>query len=445
MQNSFLIWCELMGITDVCDSNPRNFLRTKEPVIQEIKVSQMTDAQAPKTNFLGEKKVQEDILSEKVQNRTDSCGSLKELSQGIEEVLKNFAPCQMATHTLLGTGITENPHVMVISEKPCAEEDKRGILFLGSEGELRKRMLGAIGLSTDIQTYMGLFFPWRTPGDRSLTPFEKKIGHILIRRQIDLIQPKYLLLMGATPAELVDTLPLPQLRGKWLTYTGSGKQIPTRVTVSPTMVLENPKIYRPKCWEDLCALKQEVQNPYRTALLKALQDYQNRFPEETQTVQKMCSFIKDNPDCFDRSLKSGHITGSAWVLSPDKSKALLTHHKKLNHWYQLGGHSDGDGDTRRVALREATEESGIKGLSLMMPDIFDIDVHLIPENPAKKEPAHYHYDVRFLVQAPCLEYAISEESNDLRWFSKEDFSCEKFSGEFSEEMMRMVRKWIKIS
>ena len=184
--------------------------------------------------------------------------------------------------------------------------------------------------------------------------------------------------------------------------------------------------------------------PYRIPLLKALLTYENRFPEESRTSQRMCAFIQDNPDCFKRSLKIGHITGSAWVLSPDRAKVLLTHHKKFNHWYQLGGHSDGEADTWHVALREATEESGISGLSLITSDIFDIDIHTIPESVSKGEPTHEHYDVRFLIQAPYMDYRVSDESNDLKWFAPEDFFDKRFAGEFSEEMMRMVRKWIKM-
>jgi 8-oxo-dGTP pyrophosphatase MutT (NUDIX family) len=114
---------------------------------------------------------------------------------------------------------------------------------------------------------------------------------------------------------------------------------------------------------------------------------------------------------------------------------LLTHHKKLGRWLQLGGHADGDSQVMRVASREAEEESGLKQLALVSREIFDIDVHLIPERG--QEPAHYHYDVRFLFEADKNEtLVVSEESNDLAWVplvSIEDYSCE-------ESILRMVRK-----
>lgn len=83
-------------------------------------------------------------------------------------------------------------------------------------------------------------------------------------------------------------------------------------------------------------------------------------------------------------------------------------------WCQLGGHNDGDHDCQRVALKEAHEESGIAGLSLMHPDIFDIDIHPIPGSCA------FHYDIRYLVQTPAdARYTVSPESHDLAWISFE--------------------------
>jgi 8-oxo-dGTP pyrophosphatase MutT (NUDIX family) len=107
------------------------------------------------------------------------------------------------------------------------------------------------------------------------------------------------------------------------------------------------------------------------------------------------------------------------VVSHDRAKFLLTHHRKLGRWLQLGGHSDGDPDPAQVALREAREESGIAGLALVPIDgrvqPLDLDAHEIPARG--DEPAHVHYDVRFLVVAPPdAVVAVSEESLALRWF-----------------------------
>jgi 8-oxo-dGTP pyrophosphatase MutT (NUDIX family) len=122
---------------------------------------------------------------------------------------------------------------------------------------------------------------------------------------------------------------------------------------------------------------------------------------------------------FDRALVVGHITASAWILDPDRTQAVLLHHRKLERWLQLGGHVDGDPDVRRAALREAREESGLRALRLISEDIYDIDVHRIPARGA--EAAHDHYDVRFALEADPREPLVAnEESHDVRWIALSD-------------------------
>lgn len=146
-------------------------------------------------------------------------------------------------------------------------------------------------------------------------------------------------------------------------------------------------------------------------------------------------FVKSYPNCFDRSLLIGHITGSAFIINKGKNKTLLTHHHKLEKWLQLGGHSDGDPDTVNVALREAEEESGLKKIIPLSSEIFDVDVHEIPAR--KDEPAHFHYDIRFLFEADDSEpLVISSESKDLAWIPLD--RIEEYTRE--ESVLRMVRK-----
>lgn len=109
----------------------------------------------------------------------------------------------------------------------------------------------------------------------------------------------------------------------------------------------------------------------------------------------------------------GHVTGSAFVLSPDGQSTLLTYHRKLNRWLQLGGHCDSMPDARATALREAQEESGIPGITLLREAVFDIDIHEIPATA--REPAHLHYDIRYLMQAQTTAFTASDESHALAW------------------------------
>lgn len=120
----------------------------------------------------------------------------------------------------------------------------------------------------------------------------------------------------------------------------------------------------------------------------------------------------------DRVTLPGHLTGSALVLDPAASRVLLMLHAKLGRWLQPGGHADGDHELAGVALREATEETGIEGLRVMTPAI-DLDVHLIPARG--DEPEHLHLDLRFVVVAPRGARPVSNhESRDLRWVPIEE-------------------------
>lgn len=167
-----------------------------------------------------------------------------------------------------------------------------------------------------------------------------------------------------------------------------------------------------------------------------LSRYKEKYPEEAVTVDRFSNFVSVNEDCFQRTLKEGHVTGSAWVVDRAGKKVLLTHHRKLDRWLQMGGHADGESDVLSVALREVEEESGLREVEPISNEIFDLDIHLIPERGNEAE--HYHYDIRFaLVNLGSEEYIVSEESHDLRWINISEVS------ELTEEesMLRMVRKW----
>ncbi|WP_433403035.1 NUDIX hydrolase [Streptomyces sp. CA-146814] len=113
---------------------------------------------------------------------------------------------------------------------------------------------------------------------------------------------------------------------------------------------------------------------------------------------------------------AGHLTASALVIDPEREKVLLTLHRKLRMWLQMGGHcEEQDATLEAAALREATEESGITGLTLLPGGPVRLDRHPIPS------PCHWHLDVQYAALAPAgAAERISEESLELRWFGYED-------------------------
>lgn len=179
-----------------------------------------------------------------------------------------------------------------------------------------------------------------------------------------------------------------------------------------------------------------------TGLVALLNDFKNSsffIPENEHAYQEIVAFINTYPEtCFDRTLLVGHVTGSAFVVNHNFSKCLMMHHEKLDMWVQFGGHADGDSDIAAVAAREAHEESGIEGLKFVVPGIFDIDVHMIPER--NHEPEHNHYDIRFFMVVPeGVNFVQNEESLELRWVTYDELK--ELTNHPS--VLRMADKWME--
>ena len=174
--------------------------------------------------------------------------SLEELNT----LKKNFPGCALrktATHTLLGQG-KPSPAVMCIICMPNAESDKTGISFSGESGALLNRMLKAIGLNQQTDTYCAYLSPWRAPGNRKLTDAEIAIVKPFLDKEIELVHPKTLLLFGTELSKAllhIDTVS--KARHIWHTY----QNIPTRVSLSLDAIKTTTQ--RQQAWEDL----QEIQ------------------------------------------------------------------------------------------------------------------------------------------------------------------------------------------
>jgi len=174
-------------------------------------------------------------------------------------------------------------------------------------------------------------------------------------------------------------------------------------------------------------------------LITLLKSYSGENDPDCSVAEKILNFINITPKPFHRETSVGHITGSAWVVNTTYTKALLTHHKKLGKWLQLGGHADGDDNILRVAQRELTEESGLCDVALLSDEIFDLDVHVIPSR--KKEPEHLHYDIRFLFCADDSKPLVVQrsESHHLQWVDLNEIKDLLTD----ESVLRMVRKSTK--
>ena len=150
-----------------------------------------------------------------------------------------------------------------------------------------------------------------------------------------------------------------------------------------------------------------------TSLNSLLHNYHSQFPEE-QAFKARFYALLDEPYCFERKNLKGHFTASCWVTDPVKKQVLLLRHAKLNRWLQPGGHADGNTDLLMVAMKELQEETGISNPLKVSPEIFDLDIHAIPQR--KTVPEHEHFDVRFhFIADSGISLKINEESTALQW------------------------------
>ena len=133
-------------------------------------------------------------------------------------------------------------------------------------------------------------------------------------------------------------------------------------------------------------------------------------------------FLTKYDDFWSKKNTVGQITCACWVINKEHTKALMTHHLKLNRWLQLGGHLEREDNTIvDSCIRELKEESGLNQFNLVSNDIFDMDVHKIPTSK-KGVIEHFHFDIRMLFEADeneSIQFDKSE-SNNLMWMAFED-------------------------
>lgn len=162
-----------------------------------------------------------------------------------------------------------------------------------------------------------------------------------------------------------------------------------------------------------------------------------RAPDAGQSAVRhtVLAFLAARPDACSRSCEPGHVTASALVLDHDATHVLLTLHPRVGRWVQLGGHCEPEDDGLvAAALREAREESGTDALTID-PDVLHLDTH--PLTCSLGVPTR-HLDVRFLVRAaPGARIAISDESDDLRWWPV-DALPDSGAGDTVGELVRLA-------
>jgi 8-oxo-dGTP pyrophosphatase MutT (NUDIX family) len=186
--------------------------------------------------------------------------------------------------------------------------------------------------------------------------------------------------------------------------------------------------------------------PRRTHLRNLLQALHPSDPREAAHRQRMLELLEQTDAPFSREQSvPGHVTASAFVTNPARDALLLIFHSKLERWLQPGGHvEDDDADVLRAVQREVHEEAGLTPdcLSLAEPGIFDVDVHAIPARG--EQPAHEHFDVRFLFTTRTADVIAGSDARDVRWVPVRELLSAPEAGEAllptDDSVLRAVRK-----
>lgn len=157
-------------------------------------------------------------------------------------------------------------------------------------------------------------------------------------------------------------------------------------------------------------------------IIDEIRAYQPCCEQEERDKAAMLAFLARNPDAFERSNLTAHMTASAWVLSPDRTRVVMCYHNIYNSWSWTGGHADSERDLRSVAMREAQEETGLVTEPLQ-EGIFSLE-NLTVEGHVKRGvyvPSHIHMNVTYLLQAQSdILRRKPDENSGVEWFTPEE-------------------------
>lgn len=163
-----------------------------------------------------------------------------------------------------------------------------------------------------------------------------------------------------------------------------------------------------------------ILNMTRQNLIEALKHFEPFNEQEQCDRDVILHELETVPDIFLRSNLTEHMTASAWVVNPDRTKILMAYHKIYDSWSWLGGHADGEEDLRRVALKEVSEESGISSVRLLSEAILSLESLTVDghEKSSRYVPSHLHLNITYLIEADDREttHIREGENTGVAWF-----------------------------
>ena len=178
-------------------------------------------------------------------------------------------------------------------------------------------------------------------------------------------------------------------------------------------------------------------------LIQQLENYIPWNQQEAQDQLELLRRLRSGEDLFTRENPSGHLTASAWVVSPDRTLVLMAYHNLYDSWAWLGGHADGDKDLLQVALREVKEESGLSAHPVS-EDIYSVEILSVAghEKRGIYIPSHLHLNVTYLLEADPAEpvRCKPDENSRVAWFTPEEAVAASTEVWFRERIYRKLNE-----
>ena len=203
------------------------------------------------------------VENKSVSTPSKNVGDIDNLKD-LKRAVFNFNECELkktAKKTVFSDGNPDS-NIMLIGEAPGADEDLKGLPFVGKAGQLLDKMLMSINLDRK-KVYITNIVPWRPPGNRQPSTKEILLCLPFVQKHIELINPEILILLGGTAAKalLMSNDGIMKLRGYWHKYNNYGllNPIKTRALFHPAFLLRSPA-YKKEAWEDLQAIKKNIKN-----------------------------------------------------------------------------------------------------------------------------------------------------------------------------------------
>ena len=183
-------------------------------------------------------------------------------------------------------------------------------------------------------------------------------------------------------------------------------------------------------------------------IYEQIKNYRPWNEQERQDQAVILAFLEKNPDAFYRTNLLAHMTASAWVVNPQRTKTLLIYHRLYDSWAWAGGHADGEEDLLAVALREVREETGVQRLRPVTEDIYSLEVLTVDghEKHGKYVPSHLHLNLTYLLEAEENQplRVCEAENSGVAWFSLTDALSASTEPWFIERIYKKLNEKLKV-